>query len=79
MLGQSSTRPPSAENVQWLDKNSKECPHCKNRIKKNVGCNQMTSKASSVSCAMNFGGHSYVHENNINLDAHALVNYEEDS
>ena len=54
MLGQSSTRPLSAENVQWLDKNSKKCPHCKNRIKKNVGCDHMTSKASSGSCGDTF-------------------------
>ena len=30
--------PPPAETVQWLDKNSKECPNCKNRIEKNGGC-----------------------------------------
>ena len=34
--------PPPAETVQWLDKNSKECPNCKNRIQKNGGCDHMT-------------------------------------
>lgn len=33
-----STCPPSSETLQWLDKNSKECPNCKNRIEKNGGC-----------------------------------------
>jgi hypothetical protein len=30
--------PPPAEAVQWLDKYSKECPNCSNRIEKNGGC-----------------------------------------
>jgi hypothetical protein len=38
-----STCPPSSETLQWLDKNSKECPNCKNRIEKNGGCKLQTN------------------------------------
>ena len=34
--------PPPAETVQWLDKHSKQCPNCSNRIEKNGGCDHMT-------------------------------------
>jgi hypothetical protein len=33
--------PPPAETVQWLDKHSKQCPNCSNRIEKNGGCDHM--------------------------------------
>lgn len=33
--------PPPVETVQWLDKHSKKCPNCSNRIEKNGGCNHM--------------------------------------
>ena len=46
--------PPSAETMQWLDKNSKECPNCKNRIEKNGGCDHMTCKASAGGCGHEF-------------------------
>ena len=36
--------PPPAETVQWLDKNSKQCPNCSNRIEKNGGCDHMTCR-----------------------------------
>lgn len=36
--------PPPAETVQWLDKYSKECPNCSNRIEKNGGCDHMTCR-----------------------------------
>ena len=39
--------PPPAETLQWLDKNSKECPNCKNRIEKNGGCDHMTCNVSA--------------------------------
>lgn len=40
--------PPPAETVQWLDKNSKECPNCKNRIEKNGGCKYSTLESLLV-------------------------------
>jgi len=36
--------PPPAETVQWLDKHSKQCPNCSNRIEKNGGCDHMTCR-----------------------------------
>mmetsp|Transcript_4083 Transcript_4083/g.6396 ORF Transcript_4083/g.6396 Transcript_4083/m.6396 type:complete len:565 (-) Transcript_4083:47-1741(-) len=42
--------PPPAETLQWLDKNSKECPNCKHRIQKNGGCDHMTCSRSAGGC-----------------------------
>jgi len=36
--------PPPAETIQWLDKYSKQCPNCSNRIEKNGGCDHMTCR-----------------------------------
>jgi hypothetical protein len=46
--------PPPVETVQWLNKNSKECPNCKNRIEKNGGCDHMTCQISAGGCGHNF-------------------------
>lgn len=46
--------PPPAETVQWLDKHSKECPNCKNRIEKNGGCDHMTCLPSAGGCGHEF-------------------------
>jgi hypothetical protein len=46
--------PPPVETVQWLNKNSKECPNCKNRIEKNGGCDHMTCQISAGGCGHDF-------------------------
>ena len=46
--------PPPVETVQWLNKNSKECPNCKNRIEKNGGCDHMTCQVSVGGCGHQF-------------------------
>jgi hypothetical protein len=46
--------PPPVETVQWLNKNSKECPNCKNRIEKNGGCDHMTCQVSAGGCGHQF-------------------------
>ena len=46
--------PPPAETVQWLEKNSKECPNCRNRIEKAGGCDHMTCYPSAGGCGHEF-------------------------
>ena len=46
--------PPPAETVQWLEKNSKECPNCRNRIEKAGGCDHMTCHPSAGGCGHEF-------------------------
>ena len=44
----------SAETMQWLDKNSNECPNLKNRIENNEGRDNMRCKDSAGSCGYEF-------------------------
>jgi len=55
--------PPPAETLQWLGKNSKPCPNCKNPIEKNGGCDHMTCRPPMgcghefwFSCGCNYRG-----------------------